>query len=240
MYRVHLYGCIALGVLLSASIADAQQAENTAAACQDGYDNDSDRYTDCDDQDCGAFVFCARAAQPSFSRHWALGGAIVGISAAPVVAGLTVATELTNNNGTPVPDILGGVTFIVAASLIPVTAAGGISVRRASSVRGCLGCRIAGWIFYGLAMAEGLTLLILGIGPDIGPPPGVITSVGLEAILALSLFSADAMIGRRQARDPARQGTAHSRRLVIAPYASPLRGDEGLQGAVVGLSFANM
>ncbi len=33
-------------------------AENTAAACQDGIDNDGDGLTDCDDDDCEDFAFC--------------------------------------------------------------------------------------------------------------------------------------------------------------------------------------
>ncbi|MBN2493710.1 MAG: hypothetical protein JXR96_03875 [Deltaproteobacteria bacterium] len=32
--------------------------ETTAAACQDGQDNDSDSLTDCDDDDCAGYVFC--------------------------------------------------------------------------------------------------------------------------------------------------------------------------------------
>lgn len=33
-------------------------SENTPQACKDGVDNDGDGFTDCDDQDCGALVFC--------------------------------------------------------------------------------------------------------------------------------------------------------------------------------------
>jgi outer membrane protein OmpA-like peptidoglycan-associated protein len=35
-------------------------SENTSKACQDGKDNDADDFTDCADQDCGIFVFCAQ------------------------------------------------------------------------------------------------------------------------------------------------------------------------------------
>ena len=33
--------------------------EITATECQDGLDNDSDGYTDCDDLNCQGYVFCA-------------------------------------------------------------------------------------------------------------------------------------------------------------------------------------
>jgi hypothetical protein len=36
----------------------APQPENTAAACQDGLDNDGDTFVHCKDQDCSLFVFC--------------------------------------------------------------------------------------------------------------------------------------------------------------------------------------
>ncbi|MBN1585462.1 hypothetical protein JW899_03790 [Candidatus Uhrbacteria bacterium] len=35
--------------------------EGTLEACQDGKDNDSDGYTDCNDQDCGIYAVCASA-----------------------------------------------------------------------------------------------------------------------------------------------------------------------------------
>ena len=53
---------VVLAVITAAVDAQAQvQAENTAAACQDRVDNDGDGYVDCQDQDCGAIVTCARA-----------------------------------------------------------------------------------------------------------------------------------------------------------------------------------
>jgi hypothetical protein len=36
--------------------------ESTPEACQDGQDNDHDRFTDCDDQDCAIFTFCINKA----------------------------------------------------------------------------------------------------------------------------------------------------------------------------------
>ena len=42
----------------------AAEPENTPVACQDGIDNDQDSWIDCDDQDCGLFVFCQPAAVP--------------------------------------------------------------------------------------------------------------------------------------------------------------------------------
>jgi hypothetical protein len=40
---------------------DAREAENTAAVCRDGIDNDGDGEVDCDDEECREFVFCAFA-----------------------------------------------------------------------------------------------------------------------------------------------------------------------------------
>lgn len=50
-----------LSVVAGCGDDDGGPAENTAAACRDGADNDGDGATDCADSDCADFVFCVDA-----------------------------------------------------------------------------------------------------------------------------------------------------------------------------------
>jgi hypothetical protein len=88
MKRLALVGLAA--ALATASVARAQ--ESTAAACQNGVDDDGDGWSDCADQDCSVFVFCAQAqpltpaAAPSSGSHATVEGsgyATAGPHAAP-------------------------------------------------------------------------------------------------------------------------------------------------------------
>lgn len=216
--------------------------ENTPAACADRVDNDGDGYVDCADQDCSYMNFCAPGGPPSarLSTGWALSGAIVGFSAAPVIVGLAIGAEVTLGHPA-IPGALGGTALLLGIALGPITAVSAISARRSAGVRGCVGCRIVAWISYGLFIVDGAVLIGLGISPDTDPPHGTLASFGVLGALSLCLFGADALVSRRQALSRSSSTpTTPNRRWSIAPFVAPIGDRRGVDGAVAGVTIVSL
>lgn len=229
-------------ILVSFQATAQAPMENTAPVCQDGIDNDGDGFADCGDQDCQLFTFCTspEVSTRDATDHWALAGAVVGFTSGAIVLGLSIGAEATN--GDPIaPNVIGGSAIVLGIALTPVSAAGAKSARRAANVRGCLGCRIAGWIAYGLSIADGLTLIGLGVGAGIIPPTGLITSVGVLGALASWLMAIDSLKARKQAAESvvARPGSTE-RRFSMVPYIAPVGDERGFSGGVLGLSIVHL
>ncbi len=158
------------------------QAENTAAACQDGVDNDRDGHVDCQDQDCGMIVTCANAGprlpgplppRPVRSvgtgRGMAVSGIIVSsiglamMTAAVVVGSLDVEGS---DDGQFFATLGVGVTGFAGAQVGNGLIIGALRrVRYSSRTVGApspMGSIIAGWILWGLALATpGINVAIM-------------------------------------------------------------------------------
>ena len=130
--------------------------------------------------------------------NWARAGTIVGLSLTATSFGLAIGSEVTRDEQIPsLP--LGASATVLFAAAVPVIMAGGRSARRHGGVRGNFGLRVGGWVVYSLALVDAAILVALGAN-EIEPPAGVITSVGILAVVSASLAAADALIADRQAR----------------------------------------
>jgi hypothetical protein len=128
---------------------------------------------------------------------WASTGGKVGIAGAVAIAGLTTVIVAADDEDIGIP--VGSVATVIAGVTIPIAAAGGSSARKHPGVIGAPGMRLAGWIFYGLSLADAVTLLGLAVaGADI--PPAVVASVGLLGTSSAVFMSLDAFDSAKQAR----------------------------------------
>jgi hypothetical protein len=93
--------------------------------------------------------------------------------------------------------ITGGVAISYAAVSIPLVAIGGGSARHHPEVNGVLGLRIAGWIGYGLTLADATALLVLSFDHPIDN--WHVASVGLLGSTTAAAFAIDATISASQA-----------------------------------------
>lgn len=141
---------LCLVFLLSSQLAFAQTppatvlptAENSKLACQDHIDNDGDGHVDCDDQDCGDFVFCARTSTSDQTQLRALRG--------------KAATQIT----------LGSILFSVGAAML--AASGGIwwatgsnsNPTRSEAAAVALSVDVVGFAM----LASGIVIIPLGAG----------------------------------------------------------------------------
>jgi hypothetical protein len=183
--------------------------ENTAEACSDGLDNDGNGFIDCKETSCAAFVFCSgmssaagqtsaapRLAGPPRSSGWALGAAIFGFVVMGPVTGLLIAAEITKHDMIPsMPLGVTGLALHIAG--VPIVAGGASSARRKGMVGGCLGCRIAGWIIYGIGIADGIALVALG-SSGITPYDSMVAIVGFLSLTSFILHCVDALAARGQ------------------------------------------
>lgn len=239
--------CLSVALLVVSVAPSALAQENTAAACRDGVDNDSDGYTDCADQDCGAIVDCAQVSPhphvpPSHIRGygWAGAGAIMGFSQALLSLSLSnAATGFEGSeNGLAASIALNTASGVLEIVFVPIVAASARSARRVSGGRGCLGCRIAGWIFYGLTIAYGAALIPLGVASDVDLSVWANASFGMVSTISPVLMSIDALVSRGQARRRVRTGM-RDRGFAVAPFAAPLRRDEGVDGVMAGVAVVH-
>jgi uncharacterized membrane protein YgdD (TMEM256/DUF423 family) len=138
------------------------------------------------------------AAQPAAKSDpgWAAGAATYGIISGVAVLGLAIASEATKEDTIPSAP-LGGVATALFAASVPVVATGGSSARGNPAVTGSLGLRIAGWISYGVALADAAYLL-----SQVGQKTlddGLILSVGLLGTASMACFVVDARLSASQA-----------------------------------------
>jgi len=152
-------------------------AENTAAACQDRVDNDGDGYVDCQDQDCGMIVTCARGPvgppgpglgfplarrRSPYGRGLAVGGIVLsslGVSLMAVAVGLGFGwPEGADDDGLFGACIgTGSFGFLfseIGTGLILGALLRTIRYSRANRIPAGSGSYIAGWILWGLTAAS--------------------------------------------------------------------------------------
>lgn len=198
----------------------APEIENTQERCRDGEDNDRDGLADCLDQQCFAFVFCAgqpptggatplsdgtpanaSEIEPGPDPGWSLAAGIVGVLMAGAVTSLgVVSDQLADDQGTTSLG-LGITAWTLLTVMGPVVDAGARSARQ-GGVRGCLGCRITGWILYGLGVLGSMTTAVvpLVMRESEGPPFGLITAASVVGAAGLIFSSIDAFVANTRAR----------------------------------------
>jgi hypothetical protein len=120
------------------------------------------------------------------------------ILAAPIlVLGITAGTI---QNHTTLVNAMGGVATLIAGIGIPLVASGAEKTRRATGVEGNLGLRIAGWVGYGLALTDAVTIIGLSVGgADMSGAPSY--SVTLLGVASCILIAVDARQTHIQAND---------------------------------------
>lgn len=107
------------------------------------------------------------------SAGWARGAGIFGVITMAMTAVLT--TTVAALNGIDAATYVGAVATIFAAVSLPLIAVGAGSARGSGLVAGLLGARIAGWILYGLTMANAVVAVALGLADAYVPTPAIIS-----------------------------------------------------------------
>jgi hypothetical protein len=230
--------------LLSVLILAGVLAPGTAAFAQCTKDTDCKGDRVCLAGSCAAptsgaaFGGDSRPFNPRPVRSgWASGAGALGIASGVLVLGLSVGSEFTSSDEL-VPSLPLGITAtVLLGAMGPVVAGGGASARGDGRVEGLLGLRVGGWVAYGLAMANAVALIGLGVA-DISPPEGQITATGALGMASLVCFSIDAFASGAQARRLALQSTTQA---APAPEVSwgvnvvPLWHEARVDGAALGL-----
>jgi len=127
---------------------------------------------------------------------WAAGAATYGIISGAAVLALAIGAEATKADVIPAAP-LGGVATALFAASVPIVAIGGSSARNHPAVNGSTGLRIAGWIAYGVALADAAYLLSQ-VGQS-EPADGLILSVGLLGAASMACFVIDARLAVAEA-----------------------------------------
>jgi hypothetical protein len=161
---------------------------------------------------------------------WASAGGKLGIVSAIAVAGMVTAIVIADDEDVGIP--VGSAALVIAGVTIPVVGRAGASARNHPAVIGSPGLRLAGWIFYGLSIADGLTLLGLAIS-DVDIPPAVTASVGALGTASAVFMSLDAFSSAAQARE---LGTAP--RLSLRPYVGAIRDADNATVPTTGLAWS--
>jgi hypothetical protein len=164
------------------------------------------------------------------TENWAPLAGKLGIATAVVVGALVTAIVIVDETDFGVP--AGSVAILATGVMVPVVAAGGTSARKSPGVIGSPGLRLTGWIFYGLAIADGLALLGLAIS-DADIPPAVTASVGLLGTTSAVFMSLDAFESGKQARTP-----APFFQLAARPYVGALRDAGNKTVTTAGLAWS--
>lgn len=141
----------------------------------------------------------SRAAMPVIrsARRHAIAGTVLG--SLSVVSGIGAA--ITAEDGFEAPLLMGGFSLLSAAVAVPVAAAHGRSLRKITSDAGRRplgnGMRVASWVLYGVAMAEGAGLIVLGVTEEI--PPALIGATVITGATSASLMIADTFVSAKRA-----------------------------------------
>lgn len=117
---------------------------------------------------------------------WARSAATLGYVAAPLVLISGIVADGAGSFSTGIA--VGATGTVILAVAVPVISAGGSSARRNSSAEGMPGMRMAGWVTYGLALADATTLIALAANDvDVPGVPISVGAIGAFSILAVSL-----------------------------------------------------
>ena len=169
---------------------------------------------------------------------WASGAGALGIASGVLVLGLAIGSDLNSPGESMVPALpLGIAATVLLGAMGPVVASGGSSARADDRVSGLMGLRITGWVAYGLAMANAISLVGFGVA-DIAPPDGQLTATGALGMASLVCFSIDAFVSGAQARRLAREAAPQAARdpgVSWGVSVAPLWREAKVDGAALGL-----
>ena len=174
------------------------------------------------------------AARGTASTGWSLAAGILGFVTGAITLSMGITAAVIDDEDISAP--VGGVGVVLESVMVPVVAVGARSARRGGGVRGCLGCRIAGWVTYGISLGFAVTMLGLAFtDADISGWGGSVA--GVLSLAPSTLMAIDALVSRRQARRAQRNNRASAETMVF-PTASMLRRDGEVGGAIFGLALA--
>ena len=127
---------------------------------------------------------------------WTKAAGIMGVIGAAVAVGLAVGSAATLDNDTETDSILGGASLLTLAVLNPVVAVGAHS----GDERGSIGLEITSWVAYGLAIANGIALLVISDADDPATGP-LIGLTGTLVGVSLASMSTSAFIASGRSKD---------------------------------------
>jgi len=219
------------------------EEENTASKCGDTEDNDLDGKTDCDDEDCGLFTFCAPESKaPAVvlvdrdpGRGLVIAGAVVAaIGLASGAASLGLATQSTSDDAFLFSSIgTGGIGWAMSVAggglLLGGQVRGWRAVRNSGGERST-GLAVSSGVLYGLLVVGGAALAAMG--PTVGPATGVGSAPFFGPMLVLEvaaycvLLPAGIVSSRR-----ARSAVEATAAVELVPYGGTTAlGDGGVFG----------
>lgn len=92
---------------------------------------------------------------------------------------------------------IGAVATVFFGVTLPIVASSGSKLRDKSGVMGSPGLRLAGWIGYGLTMAD--AIIAVGIGAsDLEVPDGTVIAIGVLGSASLAMIASDVMATANQ------------------------------------------
>lgn len=147
----------------------------------------------------------------STNPGWTRGAMIMGYTCAIPILVLAIMADMADDGVG-----LGIAATAVGGITIPITAAGAGSGKNHPNVKGSPGLRIAGWILYGVTMADAVTLI--GVGIAGGDLPGMPSLLGVMGGTASIFMALDAQRTNIQNREIVQRNTGSQ--MMLSPIFS--------------------
>jgi hypothetical protein len=202
------FGCVAMSAWAQAPAGEC------VPACRSGYLCNGGQCVSRCNPPCGAGTTCLENGEcssapaylppsavtvgPRVNRGWATGAGVMAAVSAGVIVGLTGLTIAIN--GSDAANYTAAVAILFTGVSIPIAAVGAGSGRWDPRITGSAPWRIVGWISFGLAMANAVVALGIGIAGATFPSYGI-ASLGALATLSALSHMADAFITAGQGRE---------------------------------------
>lgn len=186
--------------------------------------------------ECAAGVGGAPSAVPvgqRVNRGWATGAGVLGAVSTGLIATVTLVTMAIN--GSDAANYTGALAILFTGVAVPLVAVGAGSGRWDPLITGSAPWRVVGWIAYGLAVANALVALGIGLLGDTFPTEGI-ASLGVLACIGSLSHMADAFITAGQGRELLGGGEARAPAAWHRPLVALLR--DGRGGAAPMLGWA--
>ena len=166
--------------------------------------------------------------------HWAHPAGVTGLVMGSLVVGFGVLSAVFN--GDTVPSVSMGVLALLCGAIgAPIVAIGGSSARFDDSVTGSPGTRVVGWVGYGLAMALGAVMVVLGI-EGVTFTNGLILAVAGLGASSLACLAVDAFTAAGQADELIARLSPRAERPRLAPFLTLSRRPDGALAPVLGFA----